>query len=254
MHSRRLRRTIALVSGSLTDRIASFWRHPRFAELYPEFLFATYGVICASTPILDAAAEEAERRSPTDDLARVLAPYLRDHAREEDGHDLWLLEDLEFCGVERERVARRVPYPSAATLAGTQHFWVRHAHPVAVLGYLAVLENPASPAFLQGVAERTGLPLRAMSAHYRHAQLDVTHVAEFDEMLDGLPLEGKHIDILTTSAVTAVAHLDAFFEEILERFEQIEDPVRRPGIFTREAAHPLSGRSGVGEALDAVRA
>ena len=232
MHSRRLRRTIALVSGSLRSRIESFWAHPRLAELYPEFLFGAYGVICASTPILDAAAEAAELRSGADALARVLAPYLREHAEEEDGHDAWLLEDLERCGVARERVLERIPYPSAAAMAGTQYFWVRHVHPVAVLGYLAVLENPASPEFLERVAERAGIPPDAMSTHMRHARLDVTHVAEFDAMLDGLPLGGRDVDVLTTSAVSAVAQLDAFFADVLEHFDRFDREGGERTIFT----------------------
>ncbi len=232
MHSRRLRRKIALASASLSGRIESFWTHPRLVELYPEFLFASYGVICASTPMLNAAADEAELRSGEDEVARILAPYLREHAEEEDGHDQWLLNDLEVCGVARERVLSRIAYPSAATLAGTQHFWVRHAHPVAILGYLAVLENPPSPAFLESVAERTGLPLEAMSAHLRHARLDVTHVAEFDAMLDGLPLTAAQTDVMTTSALTAVAHLDAFFRDLLEHFGRIENEALKRTIFT----------------------
>ena len=250
MHSRRLRRTIALVSGSLSRRIESFWTHPRLAELYPEFLFATYGVICASTPILNAAADEAELRSGADELSRKLAPYLREHAEEEDGHDRWLLDDLEVCGIQRERVLGRIAYPSAATLAGAQHFWVRHVHPVAVLGYLAVLENPATPAFLERVADRVALPLEAMSAHLRHARLDVTHVAEFDAMLDELPLSTHHVDVLTTSAVTAVAHLDAFFADVLEHFGRIEDGSMRRTIFTMEPPTGAGAReAAAGQAL-----
>lgn len=240
MHSSRLRRTIALASDSLTTRIESFWSHPRLAELYPEFLFAAHGVICASTPLLDAAADEAALRSESDELSRMLAPYLREHAVEEDGHDQWLLDDLEICGISRSRVLERIPYPGAAALAGAQHFWLRHVHPVAILGYLAVLENPASPAFLDKVAQRSGLPPAAMSAHMRHAKLDVAHVAEFDAMLDALPLTTHHMDILATSAITAVAHLDAFFADVLEHFSRIDDDALAHTIFTRKPSpNPL---------------
>jgi hypothetical protein len=244
MHSRRLRRTISLVSGSLLRKIESLWGHPRLPELYPEFLFATLGVICASTPILETAAQEAELRSAEGDaLCRVLAPYLREHAAEENGHDLWLLDDLEVCGILRDRVLERVPYVSAAVLAGTQHFWVRHAHPVAVLGYLAVLENPASPEYLREVARRTGIPLAAMSTLLRHAELDVTHVAEFDAMLDGLELGQRELDVLTTSAIAAVAQLDAFFADVLEHIGRADEAELSHTIFRREAS-PVTAGSG----------
>ena len=249
MHSRRLRRTIALVSGSLSTRIEQFWGHPRLAELYPEFLFAMYGIVRSSTPLLHAAADEAEARSGSDALARVLAPYLREHAEEESGHDLWLLDDLETCGIGRQRVLERIAYPSAAALVGTQHFWLRQEHPVAILGYLAVVENPASPEFLESVAKRTGLPLEAMSAHLRHARLDVTHVAEFDAMLDALPLTVHHVDVLTTSAITAVAQLDTFFADVLEHFDRGVSAELLGTIFTM-APTAASFDPGMAQAVD----
>ena len=254
-HSRRLRRTIALVSGSLSRRIESFWSHPRLAELYPEFLFATHGVIAASTPIMEAAAEAAELRSADDALCRVLAPYLREHAAEEDGHDVWLLDDLEMCGIARERVLGRIPYVSAAALAGTQHFWVRQAHPVAVVGYLAVLENPASPEFLREVARRTGIPVEAMRTFLRHAELDVTHVAEFDAMLDGLPLGQRETDVLSTSAIAAVAQIDVWFQDVLEHFERADEPGLAQTIFMmsrREILPVATSSDGVTPGLLAV--
>lgn len=241
MHSRRLRRTIALASETLSARIESFWNHPRLAEVYPEFLFATYGVLCASTPLMVAAADEAGVRSASDELARTLEPYLREHAQEEAGHDEWLLGDLAFCGIARERVLERIPYPSVATMVGTGYYWARHVHPVAFLGYLAVLENPASPAYLESVLARTGLPAEAMSTHMRHARLDVTHVAEFDAMLDELPLSQHHIDLLTTSAITAVVHLDAFFADVLTHFDRIADLSMSHTIFTmKPSARPVA--------------
>ncbi len=234
MHSRKLRRTIALASESLSERIDRFWTHPRLAEVYPEFLFATYGVISASTPLMQAAADEAALRAGSDELSGILEPYLREHAEEEAGHEEWVLDDLRFCGISRERVLERIPYPSVATMVGAPYFWSRHVHPVAFLGYLAVLENPASPEFLERVSARSGLPIEAMSAHLRHARLDVTHVAEFDAMLDELPLMPRDADILTTTAITAVAHLDAFFADLLERFELVDDAELAHTIFSMQ--------------------
>ena len=235
MHSRRLRRTIALASGSLSQHIREFWEHPRLAELYPEFLFATYGVICASTPLLTTAAEQAELRAREDETSRVLAPYLREHAMEEAGHDEWLMDDLARCGIGRERVLARVPYPSVAALAGAQFYWARHVHPVAMMGYLAVLENPASPEFLEEVSAVRGVPIEVMSTHLRHARLDRGHVAEFDRMLDTLPLTSQQNDVLATSAIASVALLDAVFEDVLRQFAHADDEGLADRVFRMAA-------------------
>jgi hypothetical protein len=233
-NSQRLRATIALVSTGLSSRIHAFWNHPRLAELYPEFLFALHGIVAASTPVMEQASHEAARLAASDPIAARLAPYLLEHAEEERGHDEWILDDLERLGIDRERVAARLPYPSVATLVGAQYYWARHAHPVAMLGYLAVLENPAAPEFLESVAARTGIPHSSMSTLLRHARLDVGHVAEFDRMLDTLPLSEQHRDIMTTSAIAAVSYLDAFFADVLERFSRIDDTQLSKSIFSRD--------------------
>lgn len=83
-----------------------------------------------------ATAAEGERAKPTG-----LATYLERHVDEERQHDDWLLEDLAELGVAREDVWGRIPSPNIAALVGSQYYWMRHYHPVALLGYIAVLEG-----------------------------------------------------------------------------------------------------------------
>jgi len=40
---------------------------------------------------------------------------------------------------------------------GAQYYWIHHFHPVALLGYIAVLEGrPPSPTLVEELIERTG--------------------------------------------------------------------------------------------------
>jgi hypothetical protein len=230
-NSQRLRSIIALTSGGLSTRIHEFWMHTSLGDLYPEFLFGLYGIVVASTPLIRHAAMEAEKLASADPLARLLAPYLHEHAEEETGHERWLLEDLECLGFGREQVLHRLPYTSVAKLVGAQYYLAAHVHPVAMLGYLSVLENPASPEFLEGVAQRNHLPIESFSTLLKHARLDVGHVAEFDHMLDSLSLTQRQRDIMTMSAISSVSYLEAFFEEVLEHFNRADDDHGVDGIF-----------------------
>lgn len=231
-HSQRLRMVLSLAEVRLESLIGQVWCHPRLDALYPEFLFATYGLTLASAPAMRLAARCCNDADSIDALNQWLRDYYLEHAEEEDGHAEWLLADLASLGVSRERVLQRLPYSSVAALVGSQYYWMQHVHPIAYLGFIAVVEAPAQISFLQEVSRRTGLPLSSMSCHYRHAELDPGHVAEFDTALDSLPLTPAHQDLITVSAITTIGHLERVFSDILEHFERIHDPAGASTIFT----------------------
>lgn len=239
-HSQRLRETISLVRGHLCSLIGDVWFHPRLSELYPEFLFAMYGVTASSAPAMRAAADRCAAGLGDDPLAAWLQDYYREHAEEEAGHEQWMLNDLASLGVPRERVLQRLPYASVAALVGVQYYWMFHVHPIAYLGYIAVVEAPTSIDFLEEVSHRTGIPLSSMFGHVMHARLDPDHVAEFDAALDSLPLLPHHQDLLTVSAIATVAHLENMFSDILEHFARIGDPTSAATIFTSPQVAPAS--------------
>jgi hypothetical protein len=231
-HSRRLRETVSLVRGRLDSLIRDVWLHPRLSELYPEFLFAIYGVTASSSPAMSAAAERCASVPSTDPVAGWLQAYYLEHAAEESGHEQWLLNDIASFGIPRDLVLQRMPYASVAALVGAQYYWMFHVHPIAFLGYIAVLEEPASMEFLETVSRRTGIALTSMSAHVMHARLDPDHVAEFDVALDRLPLTQQHQDLISVSAIATVAHLENVFSDILEHFGRISDSASAATIFT----------------------
>lgn len=231
-HSQRLRAVLAMADSRLKLLVRDTWFHPRFEVLYPEFLFAMYGVTMASAPAMRMAARCCEEAGTGDELNQWLREYYLEHAAEEDGHGEWLLADLVSLGVARERVLGRLPYASVAGLVGSQYYWMRHVHPIAYLGYIAVVEAPADIEFLHEVSERSGIPLTSMSCHVRHAELDPGHVAEFDATLDSLSLTWGQRDLITVSAITTIGHLERVFEDILEHFGRIGDRDGRATIFT----------------------
>jgi len=214
-HGDLLRRKIQL-SAPLFHRVTTrFWEHPDLASLYPRFLLAIHGSVRATVPLMVAAVEELKRR-PDTALNRRLIAYFEEHATEESEHEEWLLQDLAVLGVNREAALGEYGIPAIAALAGAQYYWIRHAHPVALLGCFAVLEgHPPTLAHLEDAERRTGLPADAFRMLRQHAVLDVQHGVELFDLIDQLPLDSRLAGLLAVSAIQTMASLGDMFTTLV---------------------------------------
>ena len=213
-NSARLRARLALMQPALDRITGAFWTDPRLPELYPRLLLELHPLVRAGSPILERAAEVARARVD-DPLGPPLAEYYAEHAEEERGHDEWVLDDLEHFGYDREQVRSRVPSAPVAALFGAQYFWVLHAHPLALMGYIACVEGRhALEPELDRIIERTGLPEAAFSNYRNHARLDPQHQDDIYALLDRLPLDDRHHEILGLSAMYTCNALGSLFASL----------------------------------------
>src|SRR3954469_11408724 len=97
----RLRDKLALLDRALTPVYQELWEWPDQARSYPRFLIQLHQIIRASVPLMEVARSCAADRAGADPVCASLSPYLAEHIEEERDHDLWLLDDLEVCGVPR---------------------------------------------------------------------------------------------------------------------------------------------------------
>ncbi|WP_104821023.1 iron-containing redox enzyme family protein [Kitasatospora sp. MMS16-BH015] len=192
--------------------MAELWRPEGLTERYGRYLATMHEVIRASVPLMELAARRCHRRGSADPVARPLAEYLERHILEERGHDDWLLADLAAAGLDPGTPLRRQPPPVVARLVGPQYYWIEHYHPVALLGYITVLEsNAPAPWLAERLAADTGLPGAAFQTVSHHAGLDTEHSAELAEFLDRLPLDEAQESAVAVSALhTAQAATDLF--------------------------------------------
>ena len=145
-----------------------------------------------------------------------LAAYLAEHVTEELGHDETLLGDLERVGLPRKTILDRMPPPSVAALVGSQYYWIYHHHPVAFLGYVALMEGyPPTTDLIEALIERTGYPRDAFTTYLEHAELDPGHRDHLDETLDALPLEPRDEGIIGISAIATAMWAARSLEELL---------------------------------------
>ena len=221
--SERLRGKLSLALPSFGDVAWRIWDSPDVASLYQEYLCTMHCIVRSSVPLMETAIARAHELEG-DPVAAGVAAYLESHVDEERGHDEWVLQDLEATGFDRDEPLRRIPPPAVAALVGSQYYWIRHHHPVALLGHIAVVEGyPPSVSLAQTLEQRTGFGPDAFRSLARHSMLDIHHRDEFLDALDALPLRREHEELVGVSALHTVRGLIEIFELIIER-ERFEVP------------------------------
>jgi len=214
-HGAALWMKITLAQGLLNTAAQRFWSQPNLPRLFPSFLRELYSLVSCSVPLMNAACKRAMELSAADPLASRTAAYLEQHIREEAHHDEWLLNDLIAAGMDRATLLHRAPSAGVAQLVGAQYRWIRHAHPAALFGYLAVIEgNPPLPQHLQEIQQLTGYPSEAFRCLHLHAADDVEHLNELRATITGLPLSAEEAALISTSAFTTMQGLVSILEEL----------------------------------------
>ncbi|HET9168820.1 MAG TPA: iron-containing redox enzyme family protein [Actinospica sp.] len=212
-----LRVKLALLAPAMNAATKALWRpdDPEPGRRYLAYLYEMHALIRASVPLMERAAQRCARLAPADEAAGPLGRYLERHIDEESGHDAWLLDDIAAAGGDRAHALRRLPSPIVADLAGAQYYWIEHQHPVALLGYIRVLEGNAPASWLADrLAQRTGLPDAAFRTVREHAELDCGHLADLDETLDALPLTPAHATLLAVSALRTADGVIRLFSQL----------------------------------------
>jgi hypothetical protein len=202
-----VRPVLWLTSPAVQAAAHTLWTAPRLRERYPAYLAAMHGLIRASVPLMEAAAQRCRLLPPGDPSAGPLARYFGTHAEEERGHDDWLLEDLAVIGVPQpETLLAGDLGDDIAALAGAQYYLIRHYHPACLLGYIAVLEGcPPDAAVTGRLPALTGWPAAAFRTVAEHAALDLDHQRDLDALLGVLKL---------SPAVTAAVARNAAFTAV----------------------------------------
>lgn len=223
--SEALRRKLALLSGPHDEVFERLWAPAHQVRRYPAFLIELYQAIRAAVPLLETARARAVELAAGDAVCAGMVGYLEKHIEEERYHDIWTLEDLEALGIARAEVLERIPSPRMAALVGAQYYWVLHHHPVAIIGYLAVLEDsPPSLVFIDQLQAHTGFPDAALRMVREHGRFDPEHRADLDRLVDSLPLSAAHERMIGISLVHTVSGIVAAMEDLLAREARGQTP------------------------------
>lgn len=222
--SSRLLTKMALAHPVLAAEGERIWTSPRVRDYYLLYLRTMHMIVRAAVPLMMAARDRASSMAAHDPVAAALVDYFEEHAREEAGHDRWILEDLAAAGADADEAVRAIPSPRIANYVGAQYYWLYHYHPVALLGHIGALETyHPQPGFAARLRDLTGLPRSAFRAVARHEVLDLRHKEELYSLLDRLGLSAEQETMIGISALHTI---DC---GILVLREMLETPQDGPG-------------------------
>ena len=206
--SERLRFALELVVPALARPGRILLAHPNARELFPRYLTTAYHLGRDMVPLMETALGRARELARHEPVAEGLAAYLERHIPEEMHHDEpggAVLADLEALGVDAAAVRTSPPPPKIRRLIDAQYDWILRRHPVAILGFLALESYHPHTDMVEQLIERTGLPRAGFRQLLLHAKLDVVHARELHRVLDSLPLERHHEQLIGLSALQTVA-------------------------------------------------
>jgi pyrroloquinoline quinone (PQQ) biosynthesis protein C len=171
----------AIVSDLRRERENYIDGHPIFSRLrsgeiqpihYFAYLRETYHLIRHTPEYLTIAAG----RMADDD--RRLAEYFRAFAREETGHELLCVRDLEALGQDVEAILSGHPSPGCWGMVTQCYYWAAQGNPVALLGDAFATEELGAASGLE-VARLLetdyGIPRRATNFLRVHGREDEYH-------------------------------------------------------------------------------
>jgi len=179
-----------------------------------EQALVNYKVSTTSTALMEEVIRCA-KLIPDDPTSNPLIAYMEQHIPEELNHDEWCLEDLEVLGVSRDIAINKVPSTNLAALIGSQYYWIRHAHPVAFMGYLACLEvNHPTVEYVETLIEKSGLPAEGFNSLMHHAKVDVHHKQDIIDTINALQLTEEQYQLMELSAFQTFRYVALVMEDV----------------------------------------
>jgi pyrroloquinoline quinone (PQQ) biosynthesis protein C len=155
-------------------------------ERYIGFLTQAYHHVRHTVPLMMAVGSRIPQRLAW--LQHEILHYLE----EEEGHDQWILDDIEAAGGDRAAAAKSAPDIATDAMVAFAYDMIARRNPVGFFGMVYVLEG-TSVALALRAADRVqatlALPNRAFTYLRSHGTLDQQHVHHLAGILNRLDCE-----------------------------------------------------------------
>jgi hypothetical protein len=179
-------------------------------SLYLDFLGQAYHHV-KHTPALLALA--TSRCGPHD---RRYQSALLEYLGEEQGHDEWILDDIDALGGDSDAVRRGSPRLPCKVMVSHAYYLTDHVSPYGLLGMIHVLEGMSVALAGQAArAIRSSLQVGS-DAGFKylttHGDLDLGHTKLFEKLLEGL--DPRHLPLVIESACDFYRLYGAVFQDI----------------------------------------
>jgi pyrroloquinoline quinone (PQQ) biosynthesis protein C len=148
---------------------------------YVAFLREAYHHVRHTVPLLKACKAALPERH-----AWLHGP-LDEYIEEEQGHDLWILDDIRACGGDADAVREGLPGHAAEVMVAYAYDMIARRNPLGFFGMVHVLEGTSvSLALLAAdqIQQSLALPDSAFSYLRSHGTLDQEHTAHFAMLMN----------------------------------------------------------------------
>ena len=205
---------LRLISGKISE------------EEYLYFLTQTYHyVINTPKSLLTAAENLAGHPNPVYQMSRE---RFIEHAKEETGHHLWVLNDVKGLGYEPEIVTNASPCPAVNAYNAYSHFVVTSANPIALFGEAYILEGFSEKIFpitVKNLETHSQIPniKQAMWFIVSHGEADVGHMESLRNVLGKITDENDKKAILLCAEVVAQVYANLLhYSPVMDNPELVE--------------------------------
>jgi len=152
-------------------------------ETYTAFLIQAYHHVKQTVPLLMACGGKLPER------LEWLRVAIGEYIEEEMGHQEWILNDLDACGADIEKIRKSTPDSATDIMVAVAFDSIQRLNPVGFFGMVLVLEGTSIALATQAaskIQEKLNLPDTAFSYLTSHGSLDISHMQTFESLMNQL--------------------------------------------------------------------
>ncbi|MDX8376881.1 MAG: iron-containing redox enzyme family protein [Mariprofundales bacterium] len=176
-------------------------------ESYIAFLTQAYHHVKHTIPLLMACGGRLPAR------LEWLRTALGEYIEEEMGHQEWILNDINACGVDAEVVRSATPQHATNMMVAYAYHTIDRGNPVGFFGMVLVLEGTSIALATQAatsIQKTLALPDSAFSYLTSHGNLDIAHVDFFRQLMNKLTDSNDKQTIINAAKVFYLLYGDIF--------------------------------------------
>ena len=152
-------------------------------ETYIAFLTQAYHHVKHTVPLLMACGGRLPERM------EWLRVSIGEYIEEEMGHQEWILNDINACGIDAETVRTGIADSATDIMVAVAYDTIHRLNPVGFFGMVLVLEGTSIALATQAasaIQNKLNLPDTAFSYLTSHGSLDISHMQTFEILMNKL--------------------------------------------------------------------
>lgn len=174
---------------------------------YIAFLTEAYHHVKHTVPLLMACGSRLPEEYEW--LREAVAEYIE----EEKGHQEWILNDIEACGIDKEDIRRGRPLLATELMIAYVYDVINRGNPIGFFGMVQVLEGTSialATKAAESIQNALELPDKAFSYLNSHGNLDIKHMEFFENLMNRITSEKDQEAILNCAKVIYKLYADIF--------------------------------------------